>query len=113
MELYAAYIKEREGLDMFNDEHCFITYKLDNTDVIIYDIYSDKAVRGSGYMLKFCDKFFVNMREFGVKKAYGFTDETTNGWEHSDFLLKKYGFRLIGKNPEDKNMNNYYMKVGE
>ena len=113
MKLYAAYIKEREGLDMFHDEHCFITYKLDENDVMVYDIYSDKSVRGSGYMLEFCDKFFNNMKEIGIKKAYGFTDEKTNGWEYSDFLLKKYGFQPIGKDPKDNNMNNYYMNLGE
>jgi|TARA_R110000851_G_scaffold277801_5_gene430925 L-amino acid N-acyltransferase YncA len=111
MKLYAAYIKEREGLEMSFDDHCFITYKLDSGDVIIYDIYSDKEVRGTGHMLKFCDEFFKHLSNKGVESAYGFTDESTNGWEYSDKLLKTYGFNFIGKNPENTNMNNYFMKL--
>lgn len=107
MRLYAEYIKEREGLEIVHDEHCFLTYKIDGEDIIVLDIYSDKEVRGTGYMLKFCDKFYDSMREKGIKVAYGMTDTRTNGWEYSEKLLLVYGFKFIGIDPENENIKNY------
>lgn len=111
MELYAAYIKEREDIDMIYDNHCFITYKIEDEEAMVHDFYSDQEVRGSGYMLEFCNKFIKTISETGVKKVYGQTDERTNGWEHSDKVLRKYGFRFLGKDPSNENINNYLLKI--
>lgn len=35
MKLYADYIKERQGLEIIIDEHCFLTYKKDDENDII------------------------------------------------------------------------------
>lgn len=113
MKLYAEYIKEREGLEIVSDEHCFLTYKRDGEDIVVYDIYSDKEVRGTGYMLDFCDGFYSTMKSEGVNNAYGMTDIKTNGWQNSERLLLKYGFKFIGTDPENKNIRNYYYEIGE
>tara|TARA_R110000851_G_scaffold116166_8_gene242262 strand:+ start:305 stop:652 length:348 start_codon:yes stop_codon:yes gene_type:complete len=114
MKLYSEYIKEREGLEIVHDDHCFLTYKKDDEgDVIVYDIYSDKEVRGTKYMLEFCDKFYSDMRNDGVKKAYGMTDTRTKGWENSERLLLIYGFKFIGTDPKDKYVKNYYYEIGD
>jgi hypothetical protein len=108
MDLYKEYIKEREGKEMVYDDHCFLTYKMDEEgDIIVFDIYSDKEVRGTGYMLEFCNKFYDDMREKGVKVAYGMTDTRANGWERSEQLLLKYGFIYIGVDPRDIHVRNY------
>ena len=111
MKLYAEYIKEREDRDIVYDDHCFLTYRIDDEDVIVFDIYSDKEVRGSGYMLEFCNKFYDDMREIGIKSAFGMTDTRTNGWQRSEELLLKYGFVFIGNDPEDKNVKNYWKEL--
>jgi len=114
MKLYSEYIKERQGLDIIHDEHCFLTYKKDDEgDIVIYDIYSDKDVRGTKYMLEFCNNFYKNMRKEGVKNAYGMTDTRTNGWKNSERLLLKYGFKYIGNDPQDIFVRNYFYEIGE
>lgn len=111
MKLYADYIKEREDKDCMFDDHCFITYKVYGSNVSVFDIYSDKEVRGTKYMLEFCNKFYKNLYEQGIKKAYGYTDETTNGWERSEKLLLKFGFKKLEKLQE--NYNNYVLNIEE
>lgn len=113
MKLYAQYIKEREGLELVSDDHCFLTYKRNDDDIIVFDIYSDKEVRGTGYMLEFCDSFYDVMRKEGVKNVFGMTDTSTNGWKNSERLLLKYGFKFIGIDPDNKNVKNYYYEIGE
>ena len=113
MKLYADYIKEREGLELVNDDHCFLTYKRDEEDIIVFDIYSDKEVRGTGHMLEFCKSFYDCMKKEGVKNAYGMTDISTNGWKNSERLLLKYGFKFIGIDPNNENVKNYYYELGE
>lgn len=108
MKLYKEYIKEREDKEIVYDDHCFLTYKIDSEgDMIVFDIYSDQEVRGTGYMLEFCDKFYAEMKEKGIRIAYGMTDTRTNGWQRSEELLLKYGFVYIGDDPKDKNVRNY------
>ena len=111
MKLYSEYIKEREGREIEYDSHCFITYEIDSSAVIVFDIYSDKEVRGTKYMLEFCDKFYDKMRSQGIKVAYGMTDMSTNGWENSERLLLKYGFKFMGIDPNNENTKNYYYEL--
>ena len=113
MKLYIEYIKEREGLEIVLDEHCFLTYKEDGDDIIVYDIFSDKEVRGTGHMLEFCDKFYDSMRKSGKKTAYGMTDTRTKGWKNSERLLLKYGFEYIGLNPRDANIKHYCYNLSD
>lgn len=110
MKLYANYIKEREGKDCVYNDNCFITYKIYDDKVSVIDIFSSKEVRGTGEMLKFVENFYKNMYEKGVKKAYGYTDESTNGWENSEKLMLKFGFKKIGKTG---NYNNYILNIEE
>lgn len=110
MKLYADYIKEREGKECKYDENCFITYKLYDDEVSIIDIYSSQETRGTGKMLDFVNEFFQEMREMGVKIAYGYTDENTNGWEKSERLMLKFGFKKIMK---EDNYNNYILNIEE
>ena len=104
-------MKERENIDVVYDDHCFLTYRDDGDEIVVFDIYSDKEVRGTGYMLEFCDNFYNKMREEGKKIAYGMTDMRTNGWEYSEKLLLKYGFVFIGKDSNDDCINKYYYKL--
>lgn len=108
MELYAQYIKEREDFDMIYDENFFITYKkYEDETVFVADMFSSKEVRGLGLMVEFCNKFTSSLKEEGYKVVYGQTDESTNGWEYSDKLLRKYGFKYMGKDPDNNKLNNY------
>jgi len=109
MELYAAYIKEREDRECKYTEDCFITYKIYGTDVSVYDIYSKPEVRGKQETLEFVKKFYKDLKDDGIKRVFGFTDERTEGWQNSERLMLKYGFKLLGKSPDDDKYNNYMM----
>ena len=113
MELYAQYIKERENKDCVYNDDCFITYKIyeDTNSVSVIDIYSSPRVRGTGVMLEFCKKFYVDMYERGITTAYGYTDESTNNWERSEQLLLKFGFKKMDK--LEDGYNNYVLKIEE
>jgi len=109
MKLYADYIKEREGRECKYTENCFVTYKIYDDNVSVFDIYSKPEVRGKQETLKFIQNFFNELKESGKKRVFGFTDERTEGWENSERLMIKLGFNSIGKNPEDNKYNNYMM----
>lgn len=64
-------------------------------------------------MLEFCNNFFNTMKKEGVRTAYGMTDTRSNGWENSERLLLKYGFKFIGLDPQDNNVRNYFYELGE
>jgi|11BtaG_2_1085332.scaffolds.fasta_scaffold00653_4 citrate lyase synthetase len=110
MKLYADYIKEREDKECIWNDNCFITYKIYGNEVSVLDIYSSSEARGTGEMLEFVKDFYTNMYERGIKTAYGYTDEDTNGWENSERLMLKFGFKKIGKN---ENYNNYVLNIEE
>lgn len=111
MKLYADYIKEREGKECVWNEHCFITYKIYDDSVSVIDIYSSPEIRGTGEMLDFCMKFYKDMYEKGIETAYGYTDEETNGWERSEQLMLKFGFKKLDKIEEK--YNNYVLNIKE
>ena len=110
MELYLEYIKEREGKECVYNDNCFIVYKIYDDEVSVIDIFSNSKVRGTGEMLKFVKDFYISMYEQGIKTAYGYTDEDTNGWEKSEKLMLKFGFKKISKN---ENYNNYVLNIEE
>jgi N-acetylglutamate synthase-like GNAT family acetyltransferase len=112
VELYKQYLKEREGIELKHTEDCFITYKIydDNTASII-DIYSRPEVRGRQVMKNMVEDILKEFKEKEIETVFGYTDERTNGWQRSEELMLKFGFRYCGKDPEDKKRNNYYLDL--
>jgi L-amino acid N-acyltransferase YncA len=112
MKLYADYLKEREDIDCIYDENCFIVFKkISEKTAFVYDTYSKKECRGKGIMLDFFKKFCIDLKERNVDTVYVTTVESTNGWENSDRLLRKFGFVFMGKDPKNKDINNYYLEI--
>ena len=111
MELYAQYIKEREGRECKYTEDYFVTYKIykEEEEVSVFDIYSKPEVRGKQETFKFIKDFFGELKDSGIKRVYGFTDERTEGWKNSERLMLKFGFKLLSKSPEDNQYNNYLL----
>lgn len=108
MELYAQYLKERDDVECIYTDDCFMTYKIDEDSVLIIDIYSRPEVRGTGKMKEMVDSFIAELPE-EVEYVLGMTYTNTNGWENSERLLLKYGFKFTGIDPEDENKRNYGM----
>jgi len=111
MKLYKDYIKERLNRECVSDEYCFMTYNIYDNDISIIDYFCSKEKRGQGYMLAFCKEQFSKFKKQGYQNIYGYTDTTTNGWERSEELLLKFGFKNIESN--QKNYKNYILKLEE
>jgi len=110
MKLYAEYLKERDNVNIKYTNKCFVTYKVykeDNSASII-DIYSKPEIRGKQIMKEFVEDLLKDFKKENIETVYGFTDERTNGWERSEQLMLKFGFKYCGKDPDDKYRNNYY-----
>lgn len=112
MELYKKYLKEREDIDLIYTDDCFITYKVydDNTAAII-DIYSEPEIRGRQVMKSMVEQLIRDFKSKDVKIVFGFTDERTEGWERSEQLMIKFGFKYHGKRENDECINNYFKEI--
>ena len=111
MKLYADYIKEREGKECMYNDDMFITYKIYEDDVSIIDIYACPKIRNTKRTFNFVMEFFDKMKDQGIKKAFGFTDETTKGWKESEERMLNFGFKKLDKINE--NYNNYVLDLKE
>ena len=108
MKLYAEYIKEREGKDCIYNEDCFIVYKVYGKEASIIDIYNRPNQRGKGNLKVIVDKLVEDLASREVETVYGYTDESTSGWQNSERLMLKYGFKKIKSESE---YNHYALSV--
>ena len=95
MDLYIEYIKEVFDRDCYHDEYCFITYNKypETKEISIIDYYCDQEKRGTGYMLELVTGFIKNLNKEGYTTFYGYVDTDQNGWENSERLMLKFGFK--------------------
>lgn len=77
--LYAQYIKEREELEIVENEFGFATYKIRNEEVYILDIYVVPEMRKTGMAKTIGDQICFYAKERGAKKAFGSVDVGTVG----------------------------------
>jgi len=109
MELYAEYIKEREGKECLFNEHSFIIYKIYEDEISVIDIYTSPEKR-EGFSLKSLVKDFYKIAKHNkIKRLYGFTDPETVGWKRSENMMLKYGFEKI--KTEDSGYNHYVLNL--
>lgn len=94
MELYAAYIKERDGqeLVMLPDNKGWYTYKMQEEKCLICDIYIVPEERCKGWAKKIAQELVSQHKE-----VYGMTCPHTKTWEQSHAVLIKTGFVPVSK----------------
>jgi hypothetical protein len=111
MKLYADYLKEREGKDCLFNDHSFIIYKIYEEEISVIDMYTSPEKRGSFSLKSLIIEFYKIAKENEIKKLYGFTDPSTRGWEKSEKMMLKYGFKKI--KTEDSGYNHYLLTIEE
>lgn len=97
MSLYPDYLKEREGLSVFETPSGFATYKLRGSDCYIQDIYVIPEKRKSGEALKIAEEVVAFAKRQGYNFLTGSVDARANGAEDSVKILSGYGMRPYSK----------------
>lgn len=96
--LYAKYIKEREQLEIVENEFGFATYKIFGEEVYIQDIYVVPEMRKTGMAKTIADQICFYAKEKGAKKVFGSVDPNANGATESIKILIAYGMTVHSVN---------------
>jgi ribosomal protein S18 acetylase RimI-like enzyme len=96
MNLWAKYIKEREGYDSLETEHGFATYIISGEDCYIRDIYVDPDFRQTGIASDMADEITKIAKASGCKRLLGSVCPNANGVTTSMKVLLSYGFEFLG-----------------
>lgn len=95
MELFKAYLKEREGAEVITHEHGFITYKfLSDKSCYIMDLYVEPSQRQAGIASEMADMVTDVALLNGCTRLVGSVDLNANGSTISMKALLGYGFHL-------------------
>lgn len=96
---YALYIKEREGMDIIEDEKGFATYQLSPAlrAAYIQDIFVRKEFRKEGIASAYADQITKIAKDNGLTTLIGSVDPRANGADASDKVLKAYGMTRRGE----------------
>jgi GNAT superfamily N-acetyltransferase len=96
LNLYAAYISEREGFQLLSNDSSFLTYKIMGDECYIRDIYTAPAARHSKSASKLADEVANIAKLSGCKYLSGTVDARANGASANTLVMAHYGFLLIG-----------------
>lgn len=104
MELYAEYIKEREGIDLVKKDYGFCTYSIveEINSVYLVDAYIRKERRREGLASSFFNQIIELGKDSGCDRIIGSFCLSTNGWKKGKQVLKSNGFKYLSK---DKKTN--------
>jgi len=99
MKLYKQYLKERENIELIEDDHGFATYrKLDNGDYYIIDIYIEPEFRRSGLARELSKKIKDIAIEDKATKLIGSVCISTNNVTVSMAAVIGDGFKFTHAN---------------
>lgn len=99
---YSLYIKEREGLEILEDEKGFATYRElpAKQAVYIQDIFVRREFRKEGIAKAYADRIVFQAKLKGYTTLIGSIDPKTNGAKASKQILEAYGMQLKFKGPD-------------
>lgn len=99
MNKYAAYLKEREDLDMFENESGFIVYSFypEVQAAYLAEIYVVPEKRGTTAAFKLYKEMCKIAKAAGYTKLLGSIDDTTTNYRYSEKLMKKLGWSFYKK----------------
>lgn len=91
---YGQYIKERENLDILENENGFFTYKINGNECYIKDIFILKDARRSGVATSMAEEISKIAKENGCTFLTGTCVPSTNGATESLKAMFSYGFKV-------------------
>jgi hypothetical protein len=92
INLYAEYIKEREGLSLLTTESSFLSYKIDKEIALLSDLFVSKEKRKSFECFGIVSCFFDICKEQGAKLVVCQVDRMANSYQDSLATIKRYYF---------------------
>lgn len=101
MSKYAQYIKERDGLETYENDYGFMTYSFfpDIQAVYLAEIYVIPEKRNTPAAFRLFQRLCNLAKAEGYSKILGSVDETTANSDYSEKLMKKLGwifYRKVG-----------------
>lgn len=94
MSAFAAYLKEREGVDLIETEWGFAIYAITGAECYIRDIFVYPEYRKHGLASEIADKISAIAREAGCKLLTGSVAPGANNATISLDVLRGYGMKL-------------------
>lgn len=91
--LFARYLKEREGLEVLYTSIGFVTYKFRVDGCYIQDIFVLPEYRQQHCAAEMADIIAKEAKALGYRLLLGSVDSRANGAEISDRVLRAYGMR--------------------
>lgn len=98
MNLYAAYVKEREGKDVLKNENGFITYKIIGQELFLADMFLVKKARGSEVVSQFIEKLVQIGKDNKCSHISANIHLADSGANRTLKAALKLGFKLINAN---------------
>jgi L-amino acid N-acyltransferase YncA len=99
MNKYAAYLKERDNMEMYENEKGFVTYCFypELQACYLAEIYIIPEFRGTTAAFNLYKRLCNLAKADGYSKMIGSVDETTANYEYSEQLMKKLGWQFYKK----------------
>ena len=93
--LFAEYIKERCGKEIFETDKGFITFYAVDGGMYIEDLFIKPEFRQSREASKLADAVAMVAKERGFKKLFGSVMPSANSSTDSLMICIRYGFKLL------------------
>ena len=93
--LYAKYIKEREGLELYETEFGYFTYKFVGEECFLANICVASEHRGQGHSGELIDALSELAKESGAKFISSNVDLRDPGASHTLLCALGLGFKVI------------------
>lgn len=91
---FAAYLKEREGVDLLETKEGYATYTISEQECWIKDIYVIPEYRNKHVASNIANKIANKAKQLGCKKLYGTVCPSAEGSTVSIKVLLAYGFKV-------------------
>lgn len=95
MDKYRKYIKEREDLNLYEDEKGFFTYKEDRGTFLVSELFVLPEFRTNGVGNEYARKIEELAKEHGCKTIVCTTCIDANNWEQSHKYIKSNGYHEV------------------
>lgn len=92
---FATYLKEREGLETFNCNHGFATYKIENATIYLKDFFVAPYQRHQGLGYKIAQEVIEIGKKAGCNKLLGSLCPLDKNFAENKAMLLKFGMTFL------------------